>query len=177
MWISAFSPLLYGVISGLAVYLIVRPIIRAAPERRAWGTGPSRPPLAKRREIRRAVRGGRAVADRHLAGLAIRYGEEFGALLARMPAWLVKPPRWLYLYGRIFFPVMGTLGLFIGVSDRDPNGVVGGIVLLCFTALYLPVTARRTQARRERRVRRIAESIDANRRLLSEPSGPYLGRP
>jgi hypothetical protein len=162
---SVFLPLLAGSCS-LVIGLIARWSIIFGQERRAYGDGRSALSWADRREIRRAVRAGRPVADPRLAVPAVRYGEEVGATFARLPAWRVHPPRWLYIFGRIFFPLLGTMGLVLGITDHDPVGVVSGIVLLAFTVLYLPVTERWTIARRLQRDRRLQDFIDANRRLL-----------
>lgn len=165
---SDLLPLLIAVPGGLVLGLIVHLSSRSRVERLAWGAGRSALSRADRREIRRATRQGRAVSERALAAPAVRFGEEVESSIARMPSWLSNPPHRVYVAGRIFFPLLGTAALVLGVTGNAAS-VASGIVLLAFTLVYLPVTERWERARRARRAHRVRASIDANRLLSADP--------
>lgn len=164
---SAFLPLGLALTVGLVAGGIVRWLIRSDQERRAWGGGRADLPRAQRREIRRCVGQGRPVGDQKLAAAAVRFGEALTASSRAGQLWSNNPPRWVVVFGRIFFPLLGTVGVAAGLAERDPVAVVSGVVLLAFTVLYLPPTLRRIAARKAERDRRILTSIDANRRLAA----------
>jgi hypothetical protein len=167
MSISTFLPIVIALIVGLIAGLVVRWLILSDQERRAWGDGRADLPRAQRREIRRCVGQGRPVGDQKLAGAAVRFGEALTASSRSGRLWSDNPPRWVTVFGRIFFPVLGSASVALGVTGRDPVTLISGVVLLGFTVLYLPPTLRRIAAGRAERSRRVLASIDANRRLTA----------
>jgi hypothetical protein len=165
---TLFPDLLLAIGVGLVVGTTMRFAIVARRERSAWGTERAALSFQDRREIRHALRAGRAVANPRLARPAVELGGELTAEFARIPGWLRRPPAWLTAFCLIFFVVIGAVPAVEGVL----NGSVGDIALgaLCFAlaGLYLPVMRRWTLNRQERWHARVQDSIMANRRLGTE---------
>lgn len=157
----------------MVVAFIVGQIVRVrgtrVQERRAWGTGRAALSRADRREIRRAVREGRPVADQRLALPAVLLGEEARSSSTWMNHGLGVPPHWFYVCGRTVLPAIGAFMIVSGILGHDPVTVVSGIVFSALAFFYLPSSERRAAARCARRDERRRTSVDANRLLAAKP--------
>jgi hypothetical protein len=154
----------------LALALALRFTSHRRFEQRAWGTGRSALSRSDRQEIRRAIRQGRPVGDQRLATPAVLYGEQVKSSNTWPNIYLGTPtPHWLYVVGRIMFPLIGAISIAEAVLSHDTEPWLRAIGAFAITGLYLPVSERRRMAQITKRERRLQTSVDANRLLAAKP--------
>jgi hypothetical protein len=162
---TLFPDLVLAIAVGLVVGTTLRFVIQVRQERSAWGTERGGLSPQDRREIRKALRAGRAVGDPRLARPAVQLGDELTAAFARIPDWTRRPRSWFSTAALVLFTVVGAVQIVDGVRGASVDDLVWGALIFALAALYLPAVRRRLLDRQERRQGRVHESIMANRML------------